>query len=333
MEFRCLRDEGAFETLEGAWAALHARSVTATPFNSVVYSRLWWRHLGMPGALQVWTAWEDGELLGVAPLYETRDEHGGPALRFVGGLDLSDYLDVVAEPGREAEVVSGLLAAWIDASCCCTLDLHALPHASPTREAFFRLAREGRVALSEQQEEVCPVIPLPASWDAYLEGLPGRQRRELRRKLRKAGQDALVAWYNVERADLEEEIEHFLRLHALSSPEKAHFMNPARRAFFMDLAREFCALGWLDLCFLLVDGVRAAAYFSFLFRDQVLVYNSGFDEQVNEGLSPGWLLLCFHIEWAIAKGHTRYDFLRGDEEYKFRFGAKAEPIYHARLTC
>jgi len=332
MEQSCLRSEEAFDTLEERWEALHERSNTATLFNSLPYTRLWWRAFGTPGRLQVWTVWDAGELIGIAPLYETETEQGDSVLRFVGGVDVSDYLDIVTAPGREAEVVAALLARWADAPCRCPIDLHCLRHASPTREAFLRLAPGAGFAVAEQREEICPVISLPDSWEAYLEQLDGKQRRELRRKLRRAGQEALVSWYRVGPALLEEEMERFFHLHALSGADKLLFMTPTMRAFFLDLARTFSARGWLDLCFLLVDGVPSASYLNFLFRDEVWVYNSGFDGEKGGTLSPGWLLLCYHIEDAIARGRRRYDFLRGDESYKFRFGARAEPIHQIQLT-
>jgi CelD/BcsL family acetyltransferase involved in cellulose biosynthesis len=332
MELECLRADEAFDLLEEAWEALHERSPTATLFNSLPYARLWWKHFGTPGRLQLWTVREAGELIALAPLYETETAQGEPVLRFIGGVDVSDYLDLVVAPGREADVVAALLARWADAPCRCCIDLHCLRHASPTREAFLRLAPGAGFVAAQVREEVCPVISLPDTWEAYLAQLDGKQRRELRRKLRHAGQEALVRWYRASPSQLAEEMEHFFHLHALSSPEKSTFMTAPMRTFFQALARTFSDRGWLDLCFLLVDGVPAATYMNFLFRDEVWVYNSGFDGEQGGALSPGWLLLCYQIEEAISQGRTRYDFLRGEETYKFRFGAKAEPIYQIQLT-
>lgn len=331
MKLECRRDEDALAELADAWEALHARSATATIFNSLPYARLWWRHFGTPGALQLWLVWDGPALVGIAPLVEGLTPAGEPALQLLGGVDVSDYLDIVAEPGREDEVVKALLEGWADVPCHCLLDFHALPHASPSREAFLRLAPAFGLRASEAREEVCPVISLPDRWEAYLEQLEGKQRRELRRKLRKAGQEELVSWYHVAEGLVPEELEHFFELHARSGPDKATFMTPAMRAFFHDLAATFAARGWLDLSFLLVNGERAASMLAFQFRNEVLLYNSGFDASLSEGLSPGWLLLSYHIEEAIASGRRRYDFMRGDEEYKFRFGARSEPIYNLRM--
>ncbi|MGB0386808.1 MAG: GNAT family N-acetyltransferase [Ardenticatenaceae bacterium] len=331
MKLECWQEDNLFDTLSGAWNALHERSHTATVFNSVPYARIWWRHFGVPGTLQVWTVWEDEKLVGVAPLYKTTNEQGTSVLRFVGGVDVSDYLDMVCEPGREDDIVATLLAGWADVPGCCPFDFHAVPHASPSREAFLRLAPAYGFKVTERREEVCPVITLPTTWEGYLAKLAGKQRRELRRKLRKAGQEELVSWYWTPPELIPEEMGNFFRLHMKSGAQKAAFMTEAMQQFFRELAVALTERGWLDLCFLLINGVPAASLLSFHFRNEVQLYNSGLDETLSDALSPGWLLLCYHIEEAIALGRTRYDFLRGNEEYKFRFGGRPEPIYQVQL--
>lgn len=331
MKLQCWQDENVFDALEGAWRALHERSQTATVFNSVVYAKVWWRHFGTPNTLRVWTAWENDQLVGIAPLYETTNEQNQQVLRFVGGVDVSDYLDIVCEANRENEVVAALLAEWANV-CCCPIDLHSLPHASPSREAFLRSAATFGFEAKQEREEVCPVIPLPDTWEEYLSQLVGKQRRELRRKLRKAGQDELVTWYRSPQGMVEEDLDRFFDLHIQSGTDKETFMTEKMKLFFRELVAACNKEGWLDLSFLLINGIPAATLLSFHFRNEVQLYNSGIDVSLSNALSPGWLLLCYHIEYAIGLNRSRYDFMRGDEEYKFRFGGQSEPIYNVQLA-
>jgi CelD/BcsL family acetyltransferase involved in cellulose biosynthesis len=39
-------------------------------------------------------------------------------------------------------------------------------------------------------------------------------------------------------------------------------------------------------------------------------------------LSAGIVLVARMIEDAVGRGYTEFDFLRGDEQYKYRLGAK-----------
>ena len=56
------------------------------------------------------------------------------------------------------------------------------------------------------------------------------------------------------------------------------------------------------------------------------LYNSGFQPQ-RAGLSPGVVLLAHVVRDAIERGRRRFDFLRGEERYKFEFGPTSEAVH------
>ncbi len=124
-------------------------------------------------------------------------------------------------------------------------------------------------------------------------------------------------WYIVgPQHDLGAEMADFMALMAASSPDKAAFLTPSMRAFFDHLARAAFDAGWLQLSFLALGRQKLAAYLNFCYNDRVLVYNSGLDWANYPGFGAGYL-----IQHAIEHGYRAYDFLRGDERYKYRFGA------------
>jgi CelD/BcsL family acetyltransferase involved in cellulose biosynthesis len=88
--------------------------------------------------------------------------------------------------------------------------------------------------------------------------------------------------------------------------------------------------GWLQLSFLEVDGVKAAGYLNFDYADHIWVYNSGIDFQFGD-LSPGWVLLGYLLQWAIEHKRRAFDFMRGNESYKYRFGGVDRFIMRARV--
>jgi CelD/BcsL family acetyltransferase involved in cellulose biosynthesis len=89
--------------------------------------------------------------------------------------------------------------------------------------------------------------------------------------------------------------------------------------------------GWLQLAFLTVGGKKAASYLNFDFQNRLYIYNSGLNP-IFENLSPGWVLLGYLIEWAIAEGREMVDFMRGDEGYKYQLGGKDRFVIRATLT-
>ncbi|MBC7227542.1 MAG: GNAT family N-acetyltransferase [Thermoflexales bacterium] len=318
----------AFDALADEWTALLRRSSTDVPFLTPAYARAWWRHLG-GGDLCLVMVRDDGALIGIAPLFLTRPPDG-PTLQWVGCVEVSDYLDAVIAAGRETEVWEAVLEALTGPSAPRweRMDLCTIPAASPTLELLPARARARGWSVETEVQEVCPVIPLPSTWEEYLASLDRKDRHELRRKLRRAEALEGLRWYIVgPEHDLEAEIEDFLALMVSSTRAKAEFLTPPMRAFFRDLMRAAFAEGWLQLAFLEWDGRKLAAYLNFVYNNRVLVYNSGLDWRADPGLGAGIVLSAFLIRHAIAEGREAYDFLRGSEDYKYRLGGKDVPVY------
>jgi CelD/BcsL family acetyltransferase involved in cellulose biosynthesis len=83
--------------------------------------------------------------------------------------------------------------------------------------------------------------------------------------------------------------------------------------------------GPVRLTFLSVGGRRIGAGIHFETDDGYLYYNAGLDPDARD-LSPGVLIVYAYIRRAMAAGKRRLDFLRGDERYKYEWGAEDEPI-------
>jgi CelD/BcsL family acetyltransferase involved in cellulose biosynthesis len=175
-------------------------------------------------------------------------------------------------------------------------------------------------------------VSLEGGWEGYLARLDKKQRHELRRKLRRAEEapDGVRLRIVSPSDDVEFQMESFLSLMAFGAG-KARFLQPAMRRQFTALTREAFRCGCLHLAFLDVGGTPAAAYWSFDYGNRLWVYNSGMNPAY-AALSPGWVLVGRLIQWAIGAGRTEVDFLRGDEDYKFRLGGVERSIFRLTLT-
>ena len=202
---------------------------------------------------------------------------------------------------------------------CQRLVLENIPEGSPTIPALQNAARTHGWQVSVDRVEPAPLLQLPPTAEAYLENLGSKQRRELKRKMRRAvDYPAPVTWRVVERA--EEEIAVFLDLMA-NDGAKREFLSEAMKSHFRKLATLGSQAGWLQLAFLEVSGTPVFGYLNFIAHNRLWVYNSGFDPD-HFALSPGWVLMGHLIEWAIERGLEAVDFMRGDEDYKYRLGGE-----------
>jgi len=127
--------------------------------------------------------------------------------------------------------------------------------------------------------------------------------------------------------DIKAAVDDFLDLLQKSTFEKREWLTEGRRAVFNDAAAAAQKAGTLQLLFLEVEGRKAAALFNFEYNGRIWVYNSGLDPDAFGNLSLGVVLTAKAIECAIENKNQTFDFLRGNETYKYRFGAKDTHIY------
>jgi CelD/BcsL family acetyltransferase involved in cellulose biosynthesis len=310
------------------WDALVAASRLHSPFLSFVWQHEWTRVFAAGRRLEIRRLDDDdGRPLALLPLYEV--EPG--LLQLVGGADVSDYLDLIAVAGREEECWTALLQARAGERT--VWELHAVPAASPTVTALPALAATAGLTATAEVEERCPVLELPASWSTYLGGMSSKHRHELSRKLRRLERDAPDARVAcaTRREDVETRIGDFLDLHRRSRTGKARFMDSTMERFFRAVMGALADAGAVRLWFLDAASGPMASFICLEWNGTVGLYNSGFHPD-RSALSPGLVLLAQVIRDAIERGKRRFDFLRGEERYKYEFGPEPEDVCLVRIA-
>ncbi len=338
LEYTTHTDFTSLAPLAAEWDALLEQSITDVPFLRFAYLRDWWQTRGggewQQAELCVVTAREDGQLIGIAPLFHTVNRDGQPALMLLGSIEISDYLDLIVRPADLPRFLSGLLDELASrlGSAWSALDWYNLPEASPTLAALEAEAAGRGWDASRTVYQPTPFIPLPASFETYLAGIDKKQRHEVRRKLRRAAEHTpAVRWYLVEdESTLDAEMDGFFDLMA-HDPAKATFLTEAMKSQMRATAHTALRGGWLWLAFLEVGGKKAAGMFNFDYKNRLWGYNSGVNRDFIE-LSPGWVLLAHILQWACDHGRTEFDFMRGNEEYKYRFGARDRSVMRMLVT-
>lgn len=194
----------------------------------------------------------------------------------------------------------------------------------------FALSEFRRVNAADNVDNCrCFAATLPESFDTYLDDVLGTNtRQKLRRFLRKVASGEL----RITRADAstyEHDIEKLLEMWrikwgARKGDRLQGIMNTNRRVL-----RDSFKAGTLFLP-MLWQGERLLGMLA-VFVDPVkktlLFFMAGRDEEVHS--IPVGLILHGHcIKLAIENGFTTYDFLRGDEPYKFAFG-----VTESRVNC
>jgi CelD/BcsL family acetyltransferase involved in cellulose biosynthesis len=351
----------AFDSIAGeTWDALAGRTPWATPFSRHCVQRAWWDAYGATAHDQTLVVVDEAapdEIVGIVPLMHRHElEPGDVAARttmrhqpgstlrpvpasatavFFGASYHADYATVMAAPadlGTVCDAVVASLAAQ-DHSRWDVVDLRRLRAGDPAADSLAKALEWAAPGacwfVTREQEDVCPIVTLApgTDYDGYLATLGGKERHEIRRKVRRAEAAGEV---RLERsANPVRDLDAFVDLHqkrwgadGLFPPTEG---GAASRRFFAGLFEDCAPPGIVDLSFLSVGGRRIAAGVTFDDGEAVYYYNAGVDPDARE-LSPGVVMVARYIQRAIELGRTRLDFLRGDEPYKYEWGAVDSPI-------
>jgi CelD/BcsL family acetyltransferase involved in cellulose biosynthesis len=308
-------DAAGLTALRREWQTLVERSPRATLFQTWEWQSTWWQHCGS-GRLWVLAARDDGGLVGLAPLYAAR-YHGLPLRRVAFlGTGASDYLDLIALPEQAAACCDAFLAhlathrgRWD------MIDLQQLREGTPLSHASPPQALRSRLVV----QETCPYVALPAGWEEFAATLGKKLRSNIGYYRRLLAREFQVSWETVKNGDLPDAMEELFRLHQRRWRGRGlpgAFAHPRARRFHLAVARDLLDRGWLRLHRLRLDGETRAALYCFQYHDKGYYYLGGFEPSFSR-YSLGTVLTAHAIEDAIAHGAREFDFLRGDEPYKY----------------
>lgn len=311
----------AFSKLVRPWRALCEKDPAASVFHTPQYLAVWWGEFGAGSSLRIVEVLEDEALRGIVALILRPDG----VLSFAGDPATTDYHGPVSAP-EDRDAVSTAVLEAVGGDAWQMFEMDGLAADSGWAESFARAAKAAGCAVSEEQVDACPRVVIPGSWDAYLTSLPGKLRHEINRKARRLERDA--GPYTIRLAterSLDDDLESFFEMHRSSDGPKGRFMHEGMASFFGSFAWMLFSQGWLRLAILEVGGEPLAGVYGFRSGHDWDVWNSSYDHRRRE-LAPGMVLMAECIRLAAAEGCSTFDFLRGTEPYKYRFGAVDVPL-------
>ena len=279
------------------------------PFTRRDFLRAWWEYRDR---LPVVRLLDTGS--GLVPLCEWQD-----AVRFLGEADLTDYHSPLGSGTAEslADYVTGLTDGT-------RIHLDSLPlEAALAIEAGLEAAG---ITATAEQHQVAAVLELPDDHEGWLANLDRKERQEVRRKTRRF--EAAGGRLGPVRESGPAAVEMFAAMHRLAPGPKGTFMSAAIEDFFGALHRD--AGGVVDVLYG-PGGTPVASAFGFEDEDAYYLYNSAFVPEAGS-LSPGIVLLAGLVARAIRSGKQFFDFLKGDDMYKYRHGARPRPLFEISLT-
>jgi len=314
----------SFDSIYSDWKKLQDESPAGSFFSSPEWSKTWWQQFGNGTRLYLGTVRHEDNLIGIAPL-----RINGNVASFIGSSDICDYLDFVVEPGKE-ESFFGELLDNLKAEGVLRIELAPLRPNSTVIKSLVQVAPRQAWQISCSEEGVSVELDLPATWEDYLQLLSGKQRHEIKRKLRRLDEEGELNHRHSTDAN-RHDIDIFLQLFHDSRQDKAAFLTPRMESFFRAAASAMAEQELMRLNILELNKKPVAATMCFDYKDTVYLYNSGYEPDYG-WLSVGVISKALCIKDSIERKGKRFDFLKGGETYKYHLGGRELPLYKCSLS-
>ena len=341
-------------SLEPEWNALSGDM----PFHSSNWLGTWWKHYGdlaqraadddrarqSDRLLYVLAVFDESDaagddskrLVGVAPWYLDRTRVKGNVLRWLGSGEVcTDHLTLICQPEKAdavatavAESLTTRLDDWD------RIDLSAVDSGDVAIERLLGQLEERECLVSRQPADSCWALDLPGTWDDYLASISKSHRKQLRQLDQRVLQSGRVRWHQVQnRAEFEAAWPILVDLHQRrrrSLGEPGCFASRVFHDFHREAASKLLECGQLRISWMELDGTPAAAEYHFADRKATYAYQGGVDPDRLDD-EPGRLSTILCLKAAIEEGHTKLDFLRGDEPYKAHWRATPHETFDYRV--
>ena len=316
------------QAVEDDWRELWRNCSAATPFQSPEWLIPWWRVLG-EGDLHALTLRIEQRLVAFVPLFVYHDSRAGSRLLLLLGTGNSDYMDALVEPGWRDLFQSVFRQLLANSECHWDVcDLQQLRQES----VLLNLPR-GTFAEEVCDGEPCPFLPLSANIEQVRESLPRNLAGNLAYYSHRAEKAGAVQYVRASAENCAVLLDHLVRLESRrwNSSGKWCVLEPeALRRFHYAAAPQLVQSGLGRLYGLSLNQQIIAVFYGFLCNRRMSCYLGAFDPAFTQ-LSPGNLLIWHAIEQAVHEGASEFDFLRGREAYKYRWGAVDRVTFRRRI--
>ncbi len=301
------------------------------PFRQVAWLEPWWDEFqGKHEAYILVATNQSGALCGLLPLY--RKASSPQTLCGMGDNNAcTDFVSILAAPAEASRVCDAIADFLIENAHSGDfgwdfIEIDGVSDSDPIMHRFSsRLKREGAIVEAQSRMHSW-FLQSCGSWDALLKNLSKRSRRKINSYLdRFESNDQLEIRMASSEREVDEFTEALIELHQRrwnEAGQRGTYADQCFRKFIFRVAKQMFREGRLYLPVLRFNGAIIGAELGFISGDKKLyIYSSGYDLDHAE-LEPGRILNTQTLKFVHEHELFGIEFMRGDEEYKQRSGAK-----------
>ncbi len=332
VSLRLIRNLHELEALRDHWDVLLKRSASDNLFLSWEWISTWSRVYLKGDHLFVIVVYEGEEPVAIAPWWQEERRLAGFStlrrLRFLGtGNVCSDYLDIIVRTDQHSqwlrpiwqELFGPLRSQWD------VIEYSDTPAGSEALTCFYRWADEDDRCLTRRVNQIttCPYLSLPATAEEFRGSLSATKRYALSRSRRHFDARGSVTFrYSDCAHEVSATMDRLRTLNTRSWTERGHsgsFATDKFIRFHNEVAQSMLGVRSLVLCSLWVDESYLGSFYGFQHGHVLYYYIMSVERSDENHVNAGDLLLAECMEEGVRRGCSEFDFLRGDESYKYRW--------------
>jgi hypothetical protein len=310
------------------WNELVLNSMHPNIFLTWEWLSVWVKWFGYNNRLKIIEIWDGLRLIGILPLYmgsiELFPKISVKGLKYIGDGDVvfPDFLGPIIRQGS------------LDSVLLCIEEVFESDKSDFRfiRLADMNLASEGtccfvdalckRFLCDIRQGDISPYIGFSGDYASFLGRFNAKKRSSIKRNEKKASgnfQLRLECYQSQDKVSEAFEIMVQVFQKANRGQNKIQgFLKEDYLGFHKDVARALARNGWLRIYVLYFNDIPVAYIYGYLFNNVFWDYQTSYDLTYKD-YSPGAVILQMVIKSVIEEGVQVFEFLRGDEEYKFYF--------------
>jgi len=322
---RVVTEAEEFQSMASLWnSLLEDCRDESSMYLSHEWLATWWRYFGEGRRLNLLLFEKEGRVIAIVPLARNEYRIGPFKLNALESITWTscNYVGLIL-PGYFDEVMTALLDYLKEnlRGVSLILRLSLITEDSQFLRALkSNMAQAECLVFKELVRTLAPYIELPSSWKEYLGSLGKKRRKYLKRILREMERkDHVVDLRQSDADSLEEDLGRFVDLHQerwQSVGLRGSFADLKDREFQREIAWKFLDRGWLHLSSLTIDGDVASAKFACIYNQKFYAIIQARNIHYLK-CNVGHLHEMESIKDAISRGLREFDFLQGDEPYKF----------------
>lgn len=328
------------QALRETWDDLAQSADDTSIFLTYEWVSTWWLHFGGKKKMHILLFEKNKMPVGIIPLMVTRYSIGPFAMNVLDTIGaVNDNRVWIISPKYRDTVIQAFLSYL--QSDLTGLALITKLELVPEDSQFIRILRDKKplyheLIVSEQIVTLAPYIPLHQydSWDDYFSSLGSRRRKILRRKVRSLQKAHNIEYKQISPDNVQIKLRKLFELHEKrwhSVNIRSPFSDPKIRNFYLDLSMVLAEKGWLHFSYTSLDGQPASLLYAFVYNQKFLAATAARDIRYLK-YSIGHIHEMYAIKEAIDKKLREYDFLRGDEPYKFYWTDKYRRYLRVIIT-